>query len=43
MLTSINVIERKVNKKQTKVKRDNKNIIIKNYLTQNIRIVNKYY
>jgi hypothetical protein len=32
----------KVNK-QTKLKRGNKNMITKNYITQNIRIMNKYY
>jgi hypothetical protein len=29
--------------KQTKMKRGNKNMITKNYIIQNIRIMNKYY
>jgi hypothetical protein len=36
------VNKEKVNK-QTKMRRGNKNIITKNCITQNIRIMNKYY
>jgi hypothetical protein len=35
--------ENTVNKQTKKKKRGNKNIIIKNYITRNIRIMNKYY
>jgi hypothetical protein len=29
--------------KQTKMKRGNKNMVTKNYITQNIRIMNEYF
>jgi hypothetical protein len=35
-------VEKQTNK-QTKISTGNKNMITKNYITQNIRIVNKYY
>jgi hypothetical protein len=34
---------KQTNKKQMKMKRGNKNMITKNYMTQDIRIMNKYY
>jgi hypothetical protein len=35
--------ENKQTNKQTKMRSDNKNMITKNYITQNIMIMKKYY